>query len=402
MMCFLRSNRSRVGSSHPGRLSSRAAVFGLIVFAIGVLLAAPADARTAVLTTKDGDTYEGELVAQTATVVVLNVRGIEASFSQDNVASITIRESPGEVFRKKRAALADDDLEGRLELAELMVEEDALSLARRELVSLQRDFPEAVRVGELLTLVEAKLRLEQTRSDRTADRGRADDDRPGRQGPTEDNPYLTPEQINLIRVYEVDLEQKPRISIAPQAIEAFFERYGDRDDVPRGKRERSEFKRLPGHEQLDVFFKVQARDLYDQVNVRTEPEALSQYRRSVNNQYVARYFAPSFAQGQIAGLVLLSSRPDDETEAYTNFYLLSAFSYEGNPLIDRDEPESSLLLQWGLVRDAAKFPAPDIAGWKPKFRSPQDADFRRYVDWIDSLFDGEPDYSITYPPRRDE
>ncbi|MEM7624642.1 MAG: hypothetical protein AAF333_03325 [Planctomycetota bacterium] len=405
MMCLFRPSLGRVDSFCRGGLCGRGAVLGIVLIGIWVAAAVPAAARTAVLTTKDGSTYEGELVAQTSTVIVLNVGGIDASFSQDDVASLTIRESPEEIYHKKRAALADDDLDGRYELAKLMYEEDALSLARRELVSLQREFPDVARVGELLNVVEAKLKLEQTRSDHRQDRSRAggtdrSEDRPGRQGPSDEHPYLTADQINLIRVYEVDLDTKPRVTVSSRAINQLFERYGDRDAVPRGRRERSEFKRLPGYEQLDMFFRVQARDLYDQIIIRTEPEPLSQYRRSVNSQYVARFFAPTFGQGAIDGLLLFNGRPDDEAEAYTNFYFLTTFRYEGNSLIDRDDPEMSLLLQWGLDREAAKFPAPDVAGWRPQFRSTQDADFRRYVEWIGSLFDGEPDYGITYPPQR--
>ena len=102
------------------------------------------------------------------------------------------------------------------------------------------------------------------------------------------------------------------------------------------------------------------------------------------------------------GLDLFNARPDDEAEAYTNFFLLSRFTHEGKAMIDRDRPELSLLLQWGLEREAAKFPAPDVEGWRPRFRSPEDGDYRRLVDWIDSLFDNDPGYGITYPPARAE
>ncbi|MEL7089799.1 MAG: hypothetical protein AAGL98_15370, partial [Planctomycetota bacterium] len=197
---------SRAGTTPPGWRTAR---LGWLVLAGLLLLASPADARVAVLETHDGETYAGQLVVQTPTVVVLNVGGIEASFPRDEVVTLTIRDSPEEIYEKKRTELADDDLAGRFALAQLMYDQDALSLARRELISLQRQFPEVVRVNELLTVVEAKLRLEQTRSDRDArrapdvvDRG---DGLTGRRGPTDDHPYLTPQQINLIRVYEVDL-----------------------------------------------------------------------------------------------------------------------------------------------------------------------------------------------------
>lgn len=396
-------------SPRTGRPPHRHALIhaGLLLLAALLLAAAvPAEARMATLTKKDGSVYEGELIRQTSTVIVLSVGGIEATFDQEDVKSLRLQDTPEETYRKKRAELKDDDLDGRYELAQSMYEQDALDLAKRELVSLDRDFPNTPRVGELLNVVDAKLRLEERRGDvprirrdvRDRDDDRAREGRAGRRGATRDHPFLTPEQINLIKVYEVDLDAEPRVTISGRTLDAFFDRYGDNDAVPRGRRERSEFRRLPGHEQLDLFFRVQARDLYDQVDVRQDPEPLNQFRRTVNPQYIARYFAPTFGHGQIDGLVLFNDRPDDEAEAYTNFYLLTQFSHNGARMIDRTSPESSLLLQWGLERDSAKFPAPDIEGWRPQFRTTNDPDFRRYVQWIETMFQGDPPYGITYPP----
>ncbi|WP_221435316.1 hypothetical protein [Algisphaera agarilytica] len=353
------------------------------------------------LQTDDGNVYRGELIRQTAEVVVLNVEGIDASFDQEDIAVFEILESPEQLYQRRRAELAKDDLAGRLALAREMRDLDALRWAKLELMSLDRDFPEHPVVRDELAIVEAHQRLAQTRAD-DADNPRRDlPRRPERRGEVEGDEFLSSRQINLIKVYEVDLSTEPRIVISDETLDSFFQKYSDNRLVPTGRRDRGAFKRLDGHEQLDLMFRVQARDLYDQVDVRQEPTPLARFRRTVNPQYVARYFAPTFGHGEIPGLSLFNKRPEDEAEAYTNFYRLTQFRYEGTPMIDRANPKLSLMLQWGLARESARFPAPDIPGWKPAFSSTDDTEYQRYVDWIDSLFKEDLDYGIT-PALSDE
>ncbi|MEM6459217.1 MAG: hypothetical protein AAF710_07475 [Planctomycetota bacterium] len=381
--------------------------------AVVALLAAPhapADARPALLETTSGDTYEGELVRQTPSVVVLSVGGIEASFDRADVASLTLRDTPEEVYRRERPGLDRDDLAGRLDLAQRMLDAEALDLAELELTALARDFPEHPAVLDAAAVVEAKIRLRSAIADQPRPEVRRaaeqrDADRPGRPdrvGPDADRPYLTDAQRRLLRVYEVRLDTQPRVSINRRTLDQFFARYGDDPLVPSGRRERAAFRRQPGHEQLDLIFRVQARDLYDQVGVSPEPEPLRDFRTNLNPRYVAAFFAPTFGHGEIDGLHLFNSRPETEAEAYTNFFLLHRFRYDGRPLIDRVNPEDSLLLQWGLPREAARFPAPDVPGWRPAFTSPDEPRFRNYADWVASLYPDDLDYGITYPPAADD
>jgi hypothetical protein len=370
----------------------------LLLLSLGLSAHASASGPTAVLTTDDGDRFEGTLVSQTQGHVVLEVGGIEARFDRRDIARLTLRETPEEIYRKGRLRLSDDDLSGRLGLARQMFELDALTLAQRELTRLDRDFPQQPRVTALAALVNAQQRLQSSRlSAAERDRRRDPDDRRGRRD--EDPPrYLTEEQMNLIRVYEIDLSTEPRVVVPSSTLDELFERYRDSDLVPRGRRERAAFRRKAGHEQLDLLFQLRARELYGSVQVREEPEPLVRFRRNVNDPYLVRYFAPTFGQGQIDGLRLFAQRPNHENEAYTNFYLLTQFRYEGRPMIDRLAPELSLLLQWGLAREVARSPAPPVEGWEPRFASTEDPEYQRVLEWIESLYDDEPDYGISYRP----
>jgi hypothetical protein len=67
-------------------------------------------------------------------------------------------------------------------------------------------------------------------------------------------------------------------------------------------------------------------------------------------------------------------------------------------MIDRDEPRRSLLLQYGLKRDAAATPHPEAEGWREQFQSEDEPRFVQYAEIIDLLWTPAPDYGISYSP----
>jgi hypothetical protein len=71
---------------------------------------------------------------------------------------------------------------------------------------------------------------------------------------------------------------------------------------------------------------------------------------------------------------------------------------DGRPLIDYQNPGRSPLLQFGLPREDAITPHPDVVGWTPVFRSRDSRAFQRAVRWIQSMYRPRPDYPIEYTP----
>ncbi len=372
-------------------------VFGLL----WIGWAGPAGARTAVVRLHDGRTFEGAFVSQTNESIVLNIRGIQADIKQSEVADVSFREEPAEIFARRRAALVDSDLAGRFELVRQMYDLDALEIADGEAAALDREFPDHPAITELRTLIDAKARLAANRVPPRRLQQGATAERPSAAQRREDQPRLTAKQINLIKVFEIDLSTEPRVTVPPETLNKLFERYADNSNTPRGREAQRAFRREPGWRQLELLFRLQARELYAEVQVPVDPQPLSDFRHRVNPRYVASYFEPHFGRGQVEGLTLLNDRPNDTAEAYTNFYLLTRFSHDGFKMIDRATPRDSLLLQWGLPREAARKPAPEVEGWQPRFRSTEDAEYQRLLAWVNSLYKQEPDYGITYPPAEE-
>lgn len=227
---------------------------------------------------------------------------------------------------------------------------------------------------------------------------------------------LSDDEINLIQVYELDLDDEPRVRIDREALEKFLEdpAYAGRDGMPRGRDEVRAFMRAQGYQQLGLFFEMRAREYYGEARVQDAPPALRSFER-LNTRYITQYFLRHFAnkdlgedvalafRGQpIEQIPLLGRGRDSKAIAYTNFYILTQLTVNGIPVIDRDRPEESILIQWGMPRVDARFNAPDVDGWQPHFRGADEEDARRaeVVGWIRSLhkFNQGTTYGVEYLP----
>ena len=208
-------------------------------------------------------------------------------------------------------------------------------------------------------------------------------------------PLLTDEDIELIKVYEVDLKSDPppRIVIPRDELRNFLLENQEDNRIPRGKQEQEKWLREDGYKQLQWLFDFKARDYYKHVRVRSQIDSLRDWS-NIHRRYIHGFFQPTFATGAVPELYLFPRGREADKIEMTNFYILTQVSVEGKPIIDRNQPDESLLLQWGLPRESAKFPAPDVDGWEPKFKGPDDERFIEHVNWIKSLVAANQDSTL--------
>ena len=363
-------------------------------------------ADLAVLTTHDGRTLRGPLIREDARSVVLEISGFPYEIKREEIESLITNIALE--YRLRRNNLDNEDLNGRLALANFLFQNQTLDLALRELIDLRLRFPYENKVEVLLVAVEQKLEQEQaapvirpgsaSAGIRKRSTGSPDSDQNRRPA------FLSAQQINLIRLWELPgdlMEAKPSIGVPRSTVDKLFDRYGSEELVPKGRKEQQRFRAAPGYEQLDLIFQLQARDLYGEVQVRTDPAPLREFRM-INRLYVGPFFRRHFGTGKVGGLLLYYRKLDAVEEAYTNFFLLDRFELEGALMIDRARPIRSLLLQWGLPRESAVHPAPDIEGWRPFFSGLEDPTLIQYKNWIESLYQPKPDYGIVFEWPRPE
>jgi len=369
-----------------------------------------AQTRTAVIYLTDRqDPIKGELVDETAEAYVLRIAGIDTPIPKNRVERMEFEKSLADQFKAKRAEIKDDDYDARYDLAKWAFDQESLAgyqLAKKELAALTQAKPDHQQARLLATLVDERIAaLKAIEEAPNADQTDPADPQPTADPVTAKKPKTLDEnQRALLKVYEVNLANKPRLVIPRQTIDKLLKDYRgnaalndftDRQGMAR-------FRNLEGHEQLAIMFEAQARALYDQVQMRDEPESLQTFRTKVNPSYVVRYFMRHFGAAPVEGVNLIDARPNVEENAYTNFLMLHRAKKDGLPFIDRDRPDQSLLLQWGLPRDDATYPAPEVRNWRPYFTGPDDQRFKDMLQWIGSLYRPAPQYPIEYTPPSPE
>lgn len=381
----------------------RASDRGMWLKAVGALvlivIVSQAQAREAVVTTVDGQVFTGELVSQDPTTVVLRISGIKTPIPRKSIQSLQLKASPQEEYRRMRAQLQDDDLDGRYRLAFTMYEKKWLELSLTELNALAQRFPDSRKVTALASAVQERIEQERAKAAQSVPvaptpRGQAAAPLTQEPDPTL---RLTQEQISLIRIYEIDLATEPRVTLPSDTIDKLFETYASDDRLDKDRRA---FRRKPGHEQLATLFDLQARELYSEVVIRQDPPAVKSFRSQLNRQYVLNYCAATgcHGDGSPGGLYLFRVQPNSNATVYTNLYILNRYENQAGRMIDRDEPRRSLLLQYGLARNTAATPHPETPGWRAQFVNEDDPRFHVYTDVLDQLWKPTPNYGISYTP----
>lgn len=357
-----------------------------------------------ILLLRDGRRLEGVLVEENADgAVTLRVGRIDTTFEARQVDRVLVLPPVRARYEQMRGAVPDDDTERLLVLVEWLRGHGELVLALVELESIlerEPDHPDAQRLNRE---VRAELALRELR--RSPIEG---PDLGGGAEPPAEFPLLTPDQINLLKVFEIDLSRPPKLEVSRETIDRLIERYPGSPVVPTTPEGRQALYRKPAADIVDRLFRIQARDLYPEIRVTGDPDAFARFRQDIHAGWLITGCATSSCHGgQAAGRLWLHNKHRaSEATVYTNFLILDRWRLgdeESTPLINYDDPASSPLLQMGLPRDRSLFPHPEVStgpgsAWKPIFRATDDVRYQRAVEWIRSMYTPRPEYPIEYSP----
>ncbi|MFN0012438.1 MAG: hypothetical protein ACKVS8_12435 [Phycisphaerales bacterium] len=394
--------------------AAAAAAVTIVVLAAARADQPPAPAtREAVVYLKDGHQYTGTLLERTDEKVVLRIAGISATFMADQVDRVKVMPSTVEQFQDLRKAVDDNDVEQLLRLVDWLTARQELDLAAAELDALRERQPESPLVLRAQAMVARQIELR----DRAKSPSRAN---PSGSPPSDRAtpalsqpaavPPLTPEQIALVKVYEIDLKRPPRMEVPRAVMEAALERNLGNPLVPGTKEGREAILKRPFAEQLDLLFRLRARDLYAQVKVLDQPESARLFRDDVQRTWLGGSCSTTACHGgtDAGRLVLSARRPNSDASVYTNMYILERFKLaDGTPLIDLESPARSPLLQMGLPRNQSSRghpPVPNEQGgadrWRPSFRGLDDPRFTAAIGWVNALYRPRPELPFHYVPLR--
>jgi hypothetical protein len=371
------------------------------ILTITYLLEGPAGRRVKLIF-NDGRTIICELVEDGFESVEVEISGIKAKYPREAILEVRPYPSDRELYESFRTRLEPDQYSARYTLALWLYNKRMYDEAKLELESLL-EATNHYEAGELLNEVKAQIRL--LESSRAAPRAPGE----GRREPRKPDPrltgilaspLLTEEDVNLIRVYELDTANPPRLQVSRSTIEEMVTRYADSELIPA---QRSERNALFSREPIDIvklLFALKARELYDGIEVLGEPESLNLFRLRVHNAWLIGNCATSKCHGGAdAGRFFLHNRDwKDETVRYTNLMILLRTRLDTLPLIDPEKPTDSLIYQYALPKTEARRPHPDVKGWSPALTRSRRSLAEDFVDWIRSMRMPRGEYPIEYTP----
>ncbi|MDY7108303.1 MAG: hypothetical protein SYC29_06665 [Planctomycetota bacterium] len=362
-----------------------------------VRLVEPEPGQTGVVVLESGQMHEGVILEDDFDHVLVEIEGIEARFRREVVDYVVLNPTFREQYEAYKAALKPEMAQRRLALCRWLVDERRYDLAEQELTSLLDDheLPEARR---LLRIVRAQLALREKPPKR--DEAEEEPDRPEVEADSEPN-LISEEDVNIIRVFEIDFANPPRVVIRKETIERLINRYGTNKLIPASQEERERLYRADPIALVRLMFELRARDLYGEIEVLTEPHALDLFRRRVHDTFLMNNCATSRCHGGPDGgrLILHRRNSRDARVRYTNLLILERLELDPQwPLINYQKPLDSLLIQYGLPPEEARMPHPPAPGWKPVFRRASDRMVRYTQQWMRSMFRPRPDYPVEYEP----
>jgi hypothetical protein len=350
---------------------------------------------------RNGQVRRGLIIEDSFDRVLVEIEGVVTPLDRVIVDHVELELTWNERYERLKKELDPSNVEGRMAMCRWLYEERQYEIAREELIALVRD-AELAEARKLLTVVEAQLALK-PREPASQPADDPSEDAAGA-GPDTPFPLLTREDVNLLRVYEIDFKNPPDVKVEHATIEKMIGRYASSDLVPTKKEGRNDLFRKPSVEIVRLLFKLKARELYKEIRVLSEPKSLNLFRQRVHNAWLIPNCATSRCHGgQHAGRLFLHTRQyKDERVWMTNLLILERLKLGEHPLVNYEDPEMSLIIQHALPRNYARLPHPEVKGWAPVFSKSSKGLYEDSILWIDSMYKPRPEYPIEFtPPQLD-
>lgn len=368
--------------------------------------------RECVITLRTGRTIKGELIREDSRIVVIGIEGIETTFQRRNVTTIVVLPPVEQRYKDLRATISDTDIDSRLALVEWLRARRAYKLALEELDSILAIDPTNPHAKLLHTWLSEYGKLSKS------DKG--DDSEPEEGEDAEDREYkiqrnelptLTEEQINLMRVYEIDLRDPPKIMVPDEVMLELMRMHPDRFSPDEDQRKK--VLNIPEVEKLKLIFSLRARELYARIQVLENPDSMERFKDQVHTGrgWLINACASTRCHGGVdaGSFRLINRKPNTDETAFTNLYIIENTKLaNGQPLIDFENPDRSALLQMGMVQSNALIPHPELPkgypgrGYSPIFRNTRERKYQQAVDWIRSMYQPRPEFDFVYPPAEEQ
>ncbi len=333
------------------------------------------------MVTERADTYEVTTPKGLVTVPV------------DQVASITDYVSPAEEFRKRQGSLSPTDAAGHYELAKWAYNKGLLEDSRSELelvLSLQNNNENA---KLLLTLV-VKAISEQKEAAATGKEmvHISTSDKPG----SLLSQMMSNEDVQRVRRAELRSADRATIEFRNDVQRRYISamtaagRYSPADAS-------AFYSKPPVAQAVEILTQSADPQIQEDILIKNDPAFMAMFKKVIWPTVVLRQCASPECHGAARGqgrLKLYPQPAQDDRVYYTNFYILESYEYNGNRMINRNAPEQSLMIQYGVPDSRLQHPGGPVPAM---YRSGEDPRYQTVMNWITNvLVNPRPTYNLDY------
>jgi len=368
----------------------------IALFCTSILLA-----RQGTLETWDGKRISGDIQDDPGSnSVIINNRGVSIGIPRKEITSIEYADDLQADFARDLAALDPTDVQGRLDLSRRALDQKMFVQARQAALEAQKIDPTNADAQLMLQTIQSEQVLES----RPAPAPATEPSEPIAAAPQ--TPSVSPAEllsdadINVIRQWELRPGEKVRVEFTPNVRADYLHESGD---------DASTFSMTDPIGQANKIIHSGDPKLSAQVPILDDPSSMREFHQSVLPKILVGCTASGCHGGDNGQQLLLYPYSSSQPQYwYSDFYILRMFKQQfpvppnafGQgpmllPMIDSAHPDRSLLIQYGLPRDQAAMPHPDVPNFRPLFADERDPTYILISRWIgQGLKPFAPEYGI--------
>lgn len=362
----------------------------------GLVYHADAAPKPGMVKAKGGFVFQGQVDEESmpGKVIVTQANGQKVELFKQAVESIIYFNTPKEEFDARLGALGRADVAGRVALARWALSKNEPALAAEAVRAAKAIDPNNVEVNALEKQVASLMPKPVTPEVGPASKPATK--------PTEKvaGPAIrtaTPEEIQIVRIKEMKPGEKLRVAPIPPAVRKQLLDAGIVTPAEIGKMQPPDLAAVILERGTDA--------MKAEVKFLSDPVAMADYKLKVN-KIVISGCAASNCHGAADSKTLRLFNGTDEASVYSNFIILQRTekTIDGvqRLMIDRANPNNSLLLSFMLPTNLTRVPHPETQGFKPPAKSVNDPGFIAATEWVTRTLNiTPPDYSgidLSQPP----
>jgi hypothetical protein len=383
------------------------AAAGLAVGLATVGWPAAARAKPGTVTTLAGRPYSGD-VTEDDRFYYIQTPGGQVTLDKRNVAGPVEYDVDVDAhYAQRHDKLAATDVKGRVDLSHWARDHGRPDLALSALEEARTIDPANRDVALAIDDVQRQAELDR-RQGRSTPQARGRTPSPATAvaatspagPPPVEHRLLTDAEVNVIRQFEMRTDDR---AIKVRLDHSVARRYELGAFGSATGQDAAAFGRQSGEEQALEILKFGSPDMAKDVRILTDPTPLHLFKTKVMPIVALGCASTACHGGTHAGDFHLFT--GESTQAlYTNFYILMTYTVHINGVqylpMDREVPQRSLVLQFGLPPLMGRPPHPPVKDMRVRFRSVDDAAYMTIDDWLtDDLRVLQPQYGFNVSPR---